>query len=119
MLTLERGMGWSIYSLGGEEVHGLRPFTARRQAEPDVRASGRMSGLTAIASVGSGAWHRISGHLAGCPGWGRMSGAWSCRAAGLLRVWALQGPDVRGLEAVLGSFRWFSSSVNLATCSSS
>ena len=70
MLTLERGRGWSIYSLGGEEVHGLRPFTVRRQAEPDVRGfgrgrmsglGGRMSGRMAKASVGSGAWAGFPG----------------------------------------------------------
>mgnify|MGYP005849149651 CR=1 FL=1 len=57
---------------------------------PDVRARGWMSGLTAIASVGSGAWHRISGHLAGCPGWGRMSGAWKVNlpvSVGSLHPW--------------------------------
>ena len=53
----------------------------RRQAEPDVRASGRMSGLggrmsglTVKTTVGSGVWRRISGLLAGFPGSGRMSG---------------------------------------------
>ena len=32
-----------------------------------------MSGLAAIASVGSGAWRRMSGLLVGFPGSGRMS----------------------------------------------
>ena len=61
-----------------------------------------MSGLATIASVGSGAWRRISGLLAGFPGsgrmseLGRMSGACRHLAAGRL-LWAmLQGPDVRG-----------------------
>ena len=141
MLTLERGRGWSIYSLGGKEVHGLQPFTVRRQAEPDVRASCRMSGPTGGA---------------GCPGWGpdvRPDGESFCRfwcvapdfrASG--RMSGL-GPDVRGLQmlgdwdvavvdvssgrmsragagcpgpgAVFFSFRRFSSSVNLVACPSS
>ena len=66
MLTLERGRWESIYSLGGEEVHGLRPFTVHTQAEPDVRASGRMSGRRAgCPVVHEGLDVRVGG--AGCP----------------------------------------------------
>ena len=41
-----------------------------------------MSGLVEAASLGSGAWRRMSGLLAGFPGSGRMSGL---------------GPDIRDL----------------------
>ena len=47
---------------------------------------GRMSGLTAKASVGSGAWRQISGLLAGCPGSSRMSGLGP--ESGACRCWA-------------------------------
>ena len=78
---------------------------------PDFRVGGQMSG-------GSGE--------ARCPGClARMSGACS-----LLRLGCCSGrrsrgrcpgpwTDVRGLGDALGSFRWFSSSVDLGTCTSS
>ena len=94
MQTLESWARWSIYSLGGEGIHGPRPFTVRRQGRPVVQASRAgclgfqgapdvrageagcpgWSGSTCCSRVRRG---RISGLGAGCPGWrGQMSGAW-------------------------------------------
>ena len=91
MLTLERGRGRSIYSLGGRR--GTWPSALHCShtggagcpgVGPDVRGfrrrrmSGsrrRMSGLEVQVSVVPGARRWISGALAGFPGWGRISGA--------------------------------------------
>ena len=77
---------------------------------PDFRASGRMSGDRESPDV------RAIG--AGCPGPIASGG---CAAvvddapgAGCPGPW----PDVRGLGDALGSFRWFSSSMDLGTCTS-
>ena len=71
---------------------------------PDFRAGGQMSGSSGEAGcpgpVASGGRAAVVG---GAP-WARCPGSW---------------PDVRGLGDVLGSFRWFSSSVDLGTCTSS
>ena len=84
MLTLERGRWESIYSLGGRKgTRALALYCAPTDGAgcpgdgPDVRAfpkgrmsglGGQMSGLVEATSVGSGAWRRMSGLLAGCPG---------------------------------------------------
>ena len=48
----------SIYSLGGEGVHGPRPYTVRRQVRLDVRAfvRGLMSGMgwPDVRAIGGG-----------------------------------------------------------------
>ena len=152
MLTLESWARWSIYSLGGEGIHGPRPFTVRRQGRPDVLV-GRAGcpGFQATPDVRAGeagcpGWSggiccsrvrraQISGLAAGCPG-ARERPDVRAVAAGCPEPVASGGcaavvddapgagcpgswPDVRGLGDVLGSFRWFSSSVDLGTCTSS
>ena len=87
-----------------------------------------MSRLEGKTSGWSVAWRRMSGLLAGFPGFGRMSGLDAgCPGPVGLGVWAaaaVDAPgagcpgswsDVRCLEVVLAFFRWFSSSVDLGS----
>ena len=102
MLTLERWRRRSIYSLGGEGIHGPRPFTMRRQGRPDVRA-GRAGcpGFQATPDVRAGGPDVRAGAVAfvalGFGGArflgyrGRMSGACS-----LLRLGCCRGRRSRG-----------------------
>ena len=79
----------SICSLGGEGVHGPRPYTVHRQGRPDVWASGRMSGpdWPNVQAVGV-SLDAFRMEDAGFPGLVRVSGFG--RMSGLR-------PDVRGL----------------------
>jgi len=94
MSGLER---WALL-LSGSEGSGFPCW------RPDIRGlgKGRMSGL-ARPDAGACSFWRLSGY-GGRSSRGRTSGSW---------------PDVRDLGGVLDSFCWFSSSVNLGTCTSS
>ena len=87
---------------------------------PDVRGfrkgrmsgrGGRMSGLEGKTSGCSVAWRRMSGLLAGFPGFGRMSGLDAgCPGPVGLGVWAVAavvapGPDVRRLGRMSGAWK--------------
>ena len=90
-------------------MSGRRAGCPGLQEGPDVRAGGRMSGLVRSASLLSGQGRRISGLLAGFPGWGRMSGLDAgCPGPVGLGVWAAAAveapePDVRGHGRMSGA----------------
>ena len=113
MLTLERGRGWSIYSLGGvkrymgfgpllcadrrSRMSGHRAGCPGLQEGPDVRAGVdafcdecRMSGLAG--------W-------AGCPGHGQMSRPCSTSVAGLLLLLTSSGAGCLGQGRMSGACR--------------
>ena len=95
MLTLESWARWSIYSLGGEGIHGPRPFTVRRQGRPDVRA-GRAGypGFQAMPDVRAAVVAFVALGFGGA----EFLGWWpDVRGLGRGRMSGLSGPDVRGL----------------------
>ena len=109
-------MGWSGWMSGLSGDAGCPGWSSGTCCSRVRR--GRISGLVAGCS-GDRERTDVRAIGAGCPGPVASGG---CAAevddapgAGCPGPW----PDVRGLGDALGSFRWFSSSVDLGTCTSS